>query len=106
MRRASISASGSSRTRRGGSLCDAILRYGLSTSSIPTQDERLRGPRLSMLRYMLDTNLCVRVLREKPASARARFNENADGLCISTVVLMELLHGAAKSGRAAENRRA
>jgi len=59
-----------------------------------------------MLRYMLDTNLCIRVLRERPASVRRRFNENSDGLCISTVVLTELLHGAAKSARAAENRRA
>jgi tRNA(fMet)-specific endonuclease VapC len=59
-----------------------------------------------MLRYMLDTNLCIRVLRDKPASVRPRFNEEADGLSISTVVLTELLHGAAKSGRPAENRRA
>ena len=59
-----------------------------------------------MLRYMLDTNLCIRVLRDRPASARRRFNENSEGLCISTVVLTELLHGAAKSVRPAENRRA
>jgi tRNA(fMet)-specific endonuclease VapC len=59
-----------------------------------------------MLRYMLDTNLCVRVLRDRPASARRRFNEEADALGISTVVLTELLHGAAKSARPAENRRA
>lgn len=37
---------------------------------------------------------------------RLRFNENADALCISTAVLTELLHGAAKSARPAENRRA
>jgi tRNA(fMet)-specific endonuclease VapC len=55
---------------------------------------------------MLDTNLCIRVLRDRPASARKRFNENSEGLCISTVVLTELLHGAAKSARAVENRRA
>jgi len=59
-----------------------------------------------MLRHMLDTNLCIRVLRDRPASARKRFNENSEGLCISTVVLTELLHGAAKSARPAENRRA
>jgi tRNA(fMet)-specific endonuclease VapC len=59
-----------------------------------------------MLRYMLDTNLCIRVLRDRPASVRRRFNENAEALSISTVVLMELLHGAAKSARPAENRRA
>jgi tRNA(fMet)-specific endonuclease VapC len=59
-----------------------------------------------MLRYMLDTNLCIRVLRDRPASARQRFNENVDALSINTVVLTELLHGAAKSARPIENRRA
>ena len=57
-----------------------------------------------MLRYMLDTNVCIRVLRDRPRSARERFNLEADGLCISTVVLTELLHGAAKSVRPAHNR--
>jgi tRNA(fMet)-specific endonuclease VapC len=59
-----------------------------------------------MLRYMLDTNVCIRVLRDRPAWARRRFNETAEGLCISTLVLTELLHGAAKSARPVENRRA
>jgi tRNA(fMet)-specific endonuclease VapC len=59
-----------------------------------------------MLRYMLDTNLCVRVLRDRPASIRRRFNENAEALCISTLVLAELLYGAAKSAHPAEGRRA
>jgi tRNA(fMet)-specific endonuclease VapC len=58
-----------------------------------------------MLRYLLDTNLCIRVLRERPASLRDRFNLEADGLCISTIVLTELLHGAAKSARPDHNRR-
>jgi tRNA(fMet)-specific endonuclease VapC len=59
-----------------------------------------------MLRYMLDTNLCIRVLRDRPTAVRRRFNEDSEGLCISTVVLTELLHGAAKSARPIENRRA
>ncbi len=58
-----------------------------------------------MLRYMLDTNLCIRVLRDRPASLRTRFNADAEGLCISTIVLTELLNGALKSARPAENRR-
>ena len=58
-----------------------------------------------MRRFMLDTNVCIRVLRDRPASARARFNAEADGLCISAVTLGELLHGAAKSDRPAEKRR-
>jgi tRNA(fMet)-specific endonuclease VapC len=52
-----------------------------------------------VLRYMLDTNLCIRVLRDRPRAVQTRFNLEADGLCISTVVLTELLHGAAKSDR-------
>lgn len=58
-----------------------------------------------MLRYLLDTNLCIRVLRDRPPGLRERFNLNADALCISTVVLTELLHGAAKSARPDHNRR-
>ncbi len=52
-----------------------------------------------MLRYMLDTDLCIRVLRDRPASARERFNREARGLCISTVSLHELLYGAERSAR-------
>lgn len=57
-----------------------------------------------MLRYLLDTNLCIRVLRDRPSQVRERFNREADGLCISTIVLTELLHGAAKSARPEHNR--
>ncbi len=57
-----------------------------------------------MLRYMLDTNLCIRVLRDRPQAIRERFNAEADGLCISSIVLSELLYGAAKSTRPIENR--
>lgn len=58
-----------------------------------------------MLRFLLDTNLCIRVLRDRPPALRDRFNAEADGLCISTIVLTELLHGAAKSARPDANRR-
>jgi tRNA(fMet)-specific endonuclease VapC len=58
-----------------------------------------------MLRNMLDTNLCVRVLRDRPQGLRPRFNVEADTLCITTMTLTELLHGAARSARPVENRR-
>jgi len=54
---------------------------------------------------MLDTNLCIRVLRDRPSGLRALFNDRAEGLCISTIVLTELLHGAARSARPDHNRR-
>jgi tRNA(fMet)-specific endonuclease VapC len=58
-----------------------------------------------MLRNMLDTDLCIRLLRDRPQGLRPRFNAEADTLCISTVTLAELLHGAARSARPVENRR-
>ncbi|CAA7619895.1 tRNA(fMet)-specific endonuclease VapC [Magnetospirillum sp. UT-4] len=57
-----------------------------------------------MLRFMLDTNVCIRVLRDRPQGLRQRFNAEAAGLCISVVTLGELLFGAEKSTRPAENR--
>lgn len=59
-----------------------------------------------MLKYLLDTNLCIRVLRERPRGLRERFNAEATSLSISSVVLCELLVGAAKSARPVENRNA
>jgi tRNA(fMet)-specific endonuclease VapC len=58
-----------------------------------------------VLRFLLDTNLCIRVLRERSPSLRERFNRVSDALAISTIVLTELLHGAAKSARPDANRR-
>ena len=59
-----------------------------------------------MLRYMLDTNLCIRLLRDRPAGLRERFNAEAASLCVSAVTLAELLCGAEKSSRPIETRRA
>jgi tRNA(fMet)-specific endonuclease VapC len=57
-----------------------------------------------LLRYMLDTNLCIRVLRDRPAGLRERFNAEAAALCISSVSLAELLYGAEKSEKPIEHR--
>ena len=58
------------------------------------------------MRYMLDTNICSYVLRSRPASVKERFDEAGPGaLAVSTVVLAELLYGAARHGRAAAIRR-
>jgi tRNA(fMet)-specific endonuclease VapC len=58
-----------------------------------------------MLRYALDTNLCIRVLRDRPKGLRAAFNANAEALCLSDVVLYELLYGAERSNDPARVRR-
>jgi tRNA(fMet)-specific endonuclease VapC len=47
--------------------------------------------------YMLDTDICSYVLRSRPASIKERFDEaGSDALSVSTVVLAELLYGAAR----------
>jgi tRNA(fMet)-specific endonuclease VapC len=57
-----------------------------------------------MLRYMLDTNFCSRVMREDATSKLAgRFNRHAEQVCISSIVLAELHYGAENSKRVAEN---
>jgi predicted nucleic acid-binding protein len=38
-----------------------------------------------MLRYMLDTNICIYVIKNRPAPLRERFNNLADQLCMSTI---------------------
>jgi tRNA(fMet)-specific endonuclease VapC len=52
-----------------------------------------------MLTYMLDTNICIYVIKEHPESLRAKFNAQADQLCISSITLGELHYGAEKSAR-------
>jgi tRNA(fMet)-specific endonuclease VapC len=44
------------------------------------------------------------VLRRKPEALRIRFNVHQGQMAISTITLMELLHGAAKSARPNQNR--
>lgn len=56
-----------------------------------------------MLRYMLDTNICIHVIKRRPEKLRQRFNRFAEQLSISTVVVAELTYGAEKSARPAEN---
>jgi tRNA(fMet)-specific endonuclease VapC len=56
------------------------------------------------LRWMLDTDICVQVVRDRPPELRQAFNEAADQLCISAITLAELWHGAEKSARPAHNR--
>jgi tRNA(fMet)-specific endonuclease VapC len=58
------------------------------------------------MRYMLDTTICGYVLRSRPPSVKARFEKTGPGaLAVSTVVLAELLHGAARHPKAVAIRR-
>jgi tRNA(fMet)-specific endonuclease VapC len=51
---------------------------------------------------MLDTNLCIRVLRDRPQALRERFNAEATGLCVSSIIVYELLVGAENSAKPVE----
>lgn len=56
-----------------------------------------------MLRYLLDTNICIYVIKNRPEAARQAFNAHAARLCISSVTLAELIYGAEKSAKPAHN---
>jgi tRNA(fMet)-specific endonuclease VapC len=56
-----------------------------------------------MLQYMLDTNICIYVIKNYPPQLRERFNRLAEQLCISSITLAELHYGAEKSARCLEN---
>jgi tRNA(fMet)-specific endonuclease VapC len=56
-----------------------------------------------MLQYMLDTNICIYVIKNHPPQLRQRFNRFAESLCMSSITLAELHYGAEKSSRRVEN---
>ena len=56
-----------------------------------------------MLRYLLDTNIVIYVLKRRPVEVLSTFNANASRMAISSITLAELLHGAEKSSRVSDN---
>jgi tRNA(fMet)-specific endonuclease VapC len=56
-----------------------------------------------MLKYLLDTNIAIYVIKRRPIELRGVFNENAGRMAISAITLSELLHGAEKSAKVAQN---
>lgn len=56
-----------------------------------------------MLRYLLDTNIVIYVLKQRPVEVLSTFNANASRMAISSITLAELMHGAEKSSRVSEN---
>lgn len=48
--------------------------------------------------YMLDTNICIYVIKNKPEKVLEQFKANmGKGLCISSITLAELEYGVEKS---------
>ena len=50
-----------------------------------------------MLKYMLDTNIIIYTIKNRPAAVKDAFNAHTGQMCISSVTLMELIYGAEKS---------
>ena len=56
---------------------------------------------------MLDTNICIYIIKNKPQSVKERFREFEIGeLCISTITVSELMYGAFKSEHREKNLKA
>lgn len=50
------------------------------------------------MKYMLDTNICIYVIKNKPVVVRDNFtSHNIEDVCISSITFAELMHGAEKS---------
>ncbi len=57
-----------------------------------------------MLRYLLDTDFCIEVMRRRPPALLDRFKAEAGRLAISAVTLAELATGVEKSTDPSRNR--
>ena len=56
-----------------------------------------------MLKYLLDTNIVIYVIKRRPIEVMGVFNANAGRMAISAITLSELFHGAEKSAKVAQN---
>jgi len=56
-----------------------------------------------MLKYMLDTNIVIYVIKKRPVELLQSFNEHTGHMCISSITLAELLHGVEKSQKKEHN---
>ena len=56
-----------------------------------------------MLKYMLDTNIVIYTMKNRPERVRAAFKKHDGQMCISSVTLGELVYGAEKSAEPEQN---
>jgi len=57
------------------------------------------------MKWMLDTNICIDIIRERPQAVLDRFSDHAIGeIGISMVTLAELEYGVSASSRPGKNR--
>lgn len=58
-----------------------------------------------MLKYLLDTNIAIYTIKNRPAEVREAFKAHDGQMCISSVTLMELVYGAEASQAVERNLR-
>ena len=56
-----------------------------------------------MLNYMLDTNIVIYTMKNKPASVRVAFKKYDGRMCISSITYMELVYSAERSSNPERN---
>jgi tRNA(fMet)-specific endonuclease VapC len=56
------------------------------------------------MKYLLDTNICIALIRQRPAGLLQRLTTLKPGeVCLSSITMTELIYGAAKSSQAEQN---
>ena len=59
------------------------------------------------MKYMLDTNICIYIIKKKPEKVLKKFESfNIGDICISSVTLAELMYGIEKSQHQQKNKAA
>jgi len=56
-----------------------------------------------VLKYMLDTNIVIYTMKNRPDSVRERFKKHHGRMCISSITYMELVYGAERSSNPDRN---
>lgn len=56
-----------------------------------------------MLKYMLDTNIVIYTMKNRPQTVREAFRRHYGQMCISSVTYMELVYGAERSSNPERN---
>lgn len=56
-----------------------------------------------MLKYLLDTNIVIYVIKRRPIEVLETFNANASRMAISAITLAGLLHGVERSSQPTTN---
>jgi len=58
-----------------------------------------------MLKFLLDTNIVIYVIKRRPIEVLSVFNQHVGQMAISSITLAELLHGVEKSSKVEHNLR-